>query len=302
MASMYPPKASFRFTAAALSLVFVPGIAHAHITLNDPPARNPAADLKEGPCGLGAGDTRTTDPTKITTYTAGETIEIQFTETVPHNSHYRVQLSSTGDAGFVDPTGYDDRELGPNDLLQSEDDPAPSGFEAEEHTVMVTLPDEPCEECTLQLIQVMTDKPPFTAGGDDIYYQCADIVILPGEGGGTGGAGTGGGDGAGGGVGVGGGVGTGGTVGAGGALIAAGGSIGSGGQGNIGSGGATTGTGGTATTSGGAPSGAGGGGDGVPPGSMGGCSLPAAPVGLGSAGWLALGGLGWLSLRRRRST
>lgn len=293
---MYPPKASLRFLAAAF--VLVPGVAHAHITLNDPPARNPAADLKEGPCGLGAGDTRTTDPEKITTYTAGEEITIQFTETVQHDSHYRVQLSKTGDAGFVDPTSYDDRDLGPNDLLQSEDDPAPGGFDPEEHTIMVTLPDEPCEECTLQLIQVMTDKPPFTAGGDDIYYQCADIVILPGEGGGTGGAGSGGGDGAGGGVGDGGsGVGTGGTV------TGTGGSVGSGGQGNVGSGGASTGTGGTVTTaSGGAPSGAGGSlADDVPPPAMGGCSLPAAPVGLGSAGWLALGGLGWLSLRRRRS-
>jgi hypothetical protein len=296
---MRPPIASFPFLAAAF--VLVPGVAHAHITLNDPQARNPADDLKAGPCGLATGDARTTDPEKITTYTAGETIEIQFTETVQHNSHYRVQLSSTGNAGFVDPTGYDDRELGPNDLYQSEDDPAPGGFTPEEHTIEVTLPNEPCEECTLQLIQVMTDKAPFTAGGDDIYYQCADIVILPGEGGGTGGAGSGGGDGAGGGDGVGGSGGTaaGGALGSGGALISTGGSTGSGGFPSAG-GTAGIGTGGQ-LSSGGAPSGAGGGGDVPPPPAMGGCSLPAAPVGFGSAGWLALGGLSWFALRRRRS-
>src|SRR5687767_5344915 len=44
---------------------------------------------------------------------------------------------------------------------------------------MITLPNMTCENCTLQLIQLMTDKPPYTvdATSDDIYFQCADIAL-----------------------------------------------------------------------------------------------------------------------------
>jgi hypothetical protein len=45
--------------------------------------------------------------------------------------------------------------------------------------VQVTLPSTACDACTLQLIQVMTDKPPFD-GGDDFYYQCADLRLVRG--------------------------------------------------------------------------------------------------------------------------
>ena len=40
----------------------------------------------------------------------------------------------------------------------------------------ITLPNVECDKCTLQVIQVMTDKPPY-GDGDDIYFQCADIVL-----------------------------------------------------------------------------------------------------------------------------
>ena len=50
----------------------------------------------------------------------------------------------------------------------------PSGLTHGE--VPVTLPDIECDGCTLQLIQVMTDKPPFD-GADDFYYQCADLRL-----------------------------------------------------------------------------------------------------------------------------
>jgi hypothetical protein len=307
---MHSPLASFRLNAAALAVFFGPSLAHAHITLTDPPARHPAADLKDGPCGTGAGDSRTTDPAKITEYTAGETITISFTESIQHPSHYRVMLSSTGDAGFTDPTGYEDTTLSPGDLVDGVmDDPAGGG--AEEHEIEVTLPNEACEECTIQLIQVMYDKEPWGPEpnaplGADIYYQCADIVILPGEGGGSGGASSGGASGSGG-NGSGGAPGTGGVV--------------------DGSGGATSGTGGSPSSSGGAPSGTGGaaatggsvnqvsdggsGGGGVtPPAMQPGCSVSGVQAGAdlggvgglgGIAGWVGLAGLGWLAVRRRRA-
>lgn len=291
---MHPPLAPARLCAAAFSLLFVPGVAHAHITLTDPPARHPAAELKDGPCGTGPGDSRTTDPTKITEYTAGATIIVSFTETIQHESHYRIMLSSTGDTGFVDPTGYEDTSLSPGELLDGEMDLEPGGFGVEEEWALeVTLPNEPCAECTLQLIQVMHDKPPFESGGDDIYYQCADIVIVAGPDTGSGGAASG----------TGGATGSGGTTGSGGA--SGGTAAGSGGS-PVGSGGALGSGGGVPTGSGGAPSGAGGspgsgGGGVVPPPMPASCTFQAGSGTSSGAGWLALAGLTWLALRKRRA-
>jgi hypothetical protein len=44
---------------------------------------------------------------------------------------------------------------------------------------VITLPNIECTNCTLQLTQMMTDKPPYTTAltSDDIYYQCADLVL-----------------------------------------------------------------------------------------------------------------------------
>jgi hypothetical protein len=42
------------------------------------------------------------------------------------------------------------------------------------------LPSEPCDNCTLQLVQIMngdTDNPVNNVFGTETYYQCADIVI-----------------------------------------------------------------------------------------------------------------------------
>lgn len=42
------------------------------------------------------------------------------------------------------------------------------------------LPDVECDNCTLQAIQVMYDKPPYVTPGNDLYYQCADLVLRRG--------------------------------------------------------------------------------------------------------------------------
>ena len=41
---------------------------------------------------------------------------------------------------------------------------------------MITLPNMTCENCTLQVIQMMTDKTPY-GDGNDLYFQCADIAL-----------------------------------------------------------------------------------------------------------------------------
>lgn len=46
-------------------------------------------------------------------------------------------------------------------------------------STQVTLPNMECDNCTLQFIQVMTDKCPYTtnAASDDIYFNCADLTL-----------------------------------------------------------------------------------------------------------------------------
>lgn len=169
----------------ALALMSLAGVASAHITLNEPTARHPAASLKDGPCGVGPGDVRATDPARITRYEPGETITVRWTETINHPSHFRIALVEH-DEQLVDPTGFDDTSGGDHVLLDGiVDHDAPSG---EQYEQAVTLPNEPCRACTLQLIQVMQDKPPW-GDGNDIYYQCADLVIEAGAGGASGGTG-----------------------------------------------------------------------------------------------------------------
>lgn len=150
---------------------------YAHLWLTDPPARHPADDLKYGPCGVGTPDSRTTNPDLISTYSPGETITVTWTETVDHDpSHYRIAFSEDGDTEFFDPTNYDDIRTGYPILLDGIADADAGGNH--QYQVQVTLPNVQCDNCTLQVIQVMHDKPPWgPGGGDDIYYQCADIVL-----------------------------------------------------------------------------------------------------------------------------
>lgn len=133
--------------------------AQAHAFWVDPPPRQAAA-LKTGPCG-GIARTGT-----AVTYQAGSTVQLTWTETISHPGWYRIAFSPGADNDFdshilvdhiANPTG-----LQPSNVLD------------------VTLPSTPCEACTLQLIQVMTETTPYSS-----YYSCADIrlVVTPVDGG-----------------------------------------------------------------------------------------------------------------------
>lgn len=99
--------------------------------------------------------------------------------------HFRVAFDADGDDGFVDPVclAHCDVRLDPvGPTFAPSDDPnvlldlAPD-TDGGASTLVVTLPDVTCERCTLQVIQVMYDKRPYTSPGNDIYYQCADIAL-----------------------------------------------------------------------------------------------------------------------------
>jgi len=147
--------------------------AEAHLGLEVPASRYGSEELKPGPCGIVDGQ-RTAN---VTYYEPGETIEVRWNEYVDHPGHYRIAFDADGDDDFVDPATM--MELYSNDavLLDGIADRDGGGV----YTATVTLPDVTCENCTLQVIQMMYDKPPYITPGNDIYYQCADLVLRRGD-------------------------------------------------------------------------------------------------------------------------
>lgn len=157
--------------------------AQAHIKLTEPAARYDS-DIKGCPCGkaTGGGGSNSTcnvamdgsDPnrndSRVFTAAAGSTLVIKFQETIGHTGLYRVAFDEDG-ADFADFNA---------NVLAEADDPN-DGNGARELTV--TLPNTPCTNCTLQLIQVMNAE---LLGGtvdgaqldrEPTYYTCADIVL-----------------------------------------------------------------------------------------------------------------------------
>lgn len=168
--------------------------AHAHLELVEPTARlagTAGGQLKVPPCGQ-ATNARTD---RVTEYEPGATIVIEWSEYVDHPSYYRIAFDADGDDGF--PVRPDT-----DSVVEAEDDPAtihPIGDEVlayvfeepdlDRYSVEVTLPQVECEACTLQVIQFMYDKVGDGAE-NELYYQCADLVLR--RAGGAGGGGEGG--------------------------------------------------------------------------------------------------------------
>lgn len=150
--------------AVPLSLVaalLTPGLASAHTTLLDPAPRT--LSNKTGPCGA-EGSVR---GDVITVFQPGETITVVWDETVDHPGHYRIAFDDSGDDDFPDPFSPEDDF--PSVLVDQIPDRTGGGM----YSQKVTLPDVECEDCTLQLIQIMTTQVPY----DSFYFQCADIAL-----------------------------------------------------------------------------------------------------------------------------
>lgn len=178
--------------AVLLIALTVPAVeAAAHLELEAPVSRYGPDVLKTGPCGVTGGE-RTDN---VTYFEPGETIEVRWNEYIDHPGHYRIAFDADGDDDFVDPATM--MEFYSNDAVLLDNIPD-QGRDNPYYSATVTLPDIECDNCTLQLIQVMYDKPPYTTPGNDNYYQCADLVLRVGGApdggvvGGTGGNGTGG--------------------------------------------------------------------------------------------------------------
>lgn len=165
----------FRFIlSCALGALLWPTAGFAHISLVLPEDRGCSGE-KTGPCGSSCDPARS----HVTELEPGSTITVRWTETIDHDSHYRISFDDDGDDDFADPESFDDIQENPTlpVLLDGIADRDGGG----QYEAQVTLPDIECDNCTLQLIQVMYDKGP-TYGDNDIYYRCADLTLRRGAG------------------------------------------------------------------------------------------------------------------------
>ena len=183
---------SFVATALVLLGCFNAAPASAHFKL-----LKPASWLKEdatggpqkgSPCGPGnsgfLGDDVQPVPTSgmITEFKAGEEIDIELDETIPHPGYFRVAIAKDRSEFTIPPvdnpsscaldlskvpTGAHDNILA-DGLWKEETQPA-----ARHLMTKVKLPNEPCEKCTIQVVQVMKDH----GLNSCYYYHCADIKI-----------------------------------------------------------------------------------------------------------------------------
>lgn len=183
------------FAAAALvTALALPAGAHS-ILVNPPPIGQDDA-AKSGPCGcyFGAGpEDPNDDPSPapcpgdypVTTLEAGTQLKIQWKETINHDGNFRFAFSST----TPDATKKADMDGGV--LVEIPDANGTSGAMLSQ---TVTVPNQPCDLCTIQLRQYMM------GAANPYYYSCAAVKIVApqstssgtgGAGGSTGGAGTG---------------------------------------------------------------------------------------------------------------
>jgi hypothetical protein len=155
--------------AGLLLYVWAPS-ASAHLGLTSPVSRYGPNVLKQGPCGVLGGERSD----NVTVFEPGQTILVRWEEYVNHPGHYRIAFDPDGDDDFVDPASMDEFYSNDTVLLDGIEDHA---GDDPYYEVSVQLPNIECERCTLQVIQLMYDKPPYVVPGNDIYYQCADLAL-----------------------------------------------------------------------------------------------------------------------------
>lgn len=221
--------ASFNKLAAgfnvALALTLGAAAASAHISIDQAGTHRArhGDEQKQGPCGRLNG----TRSNNVYTYEPGQTITVKFVEVIPHPSYFRFAFDTDGEDDFkmpasikpIDPTRpcpYNAADLCTASDLYNSPAVLPDMDYLKPHLAnqlppnniyefQVKLPDVECNNCTLQLIQVMEDvihgaynpapgHPADSPYIEDNYRMCIDIVLKRGA---TGSGGSGGGDGSG---------------------------------------------------------------------------------------------------------
>lgn len=167
-----------------VAIALAPAIANAHIHLVSPLSRTDqlTGEQKEQHCGV---TNQVRNPARVTVFKPGETITVTWMETIDHPGHFRIAFQPNGaefgipPAGSGPPSGFPSvDQTGMTDAVNGSivlKDFIPDGTTS----AQVTLPNIECANCTLQFIQVMLDKPPYTidALSDDVYFNCADVTL-----------------------------------------------------------------------------------------------------------------------------
>lgn len=145
---------------ALISILFmfllVPHHVFAHARLKpggNLPPRSTNAGIKTGPCG---GLARSANPT---VFQKGSTMTVSWEETINHPGRFEFYFSMSGDSGWQ--------------LLKSVPDDQNGGGLPHQFSTTLDLPNVDCTECTIQMIQVMTENP----ANPSLYYSCADIIL-----------------------------------------------------------------------------------------------------------------------------
>lgn len=180
-----------RLLLASLTALAVVGLAragHAHAVLTIPAPLTGDDNAKAGPCGCyfgGGPEDPAEDGTPlpcpadfpVTTLEAGTELTIEWKETVNHNGTFRFAFSPKP------PDQTLKADVDANILIDVPDENGTAGATL---TQTITVPNEPCELCVLQLRQFMINA------GQPYYYSCAAVKIVAPSGStssGTGGAG-----------------------------------------------------------------------------------------------------------------
>lgn len=149
------------FVGLFLLVLGIPIVGKAHIRLNSPLPRVGTTDgtkttnSETNPCGgVARGNTNLTAQ-------VGSSLNFSWDETINHPGRFIIQFSPGLDKDF---------ELPSNELFRKEDTENKGS-----HTASVKLPMEPCEACTLRLVQVMDDQP------GELYVACVNIRLTSAE-------------------------------------------------------------------------------------------------------------------------
>jgi MYXO-CTERM domain-containing protein len=168
---------------SALAIVLAPAVAAAHVRITSPTPRS-SDQLKERHCGM-AGGTRA----NVQTYKPGSPLHLVWDEYIVHPGWFRVSFQQNGDTFEIPPVSTGPSSTGPSNYptenLTGKTDPATGSLIIADRithgtlSLDITLPNVECSNCTLQLIQMMIDKPTYSIAttSDDIYFACVDLVL-----------------------------------------------------------------------------------------------------------------------------
>nr|HEX4318532.1 SCE4755 family polysaccharide monooxygenase-like protein [Kofleriaceae bacterium] len=177
-----------KFVVAA-TLVATAGVASAHFSLVAPAVYSVQDDLglpeKSAPCGQDDPGNPIVPTNDVTTVHAGDTITVTVDEKIFHPGHYRVALAqdmtslpddpavTAGDTPCGSAAIQDSSTTGviiDNQLPHTTAFSSPQSFQ-------VTIPATTCNNCTLQVVEFMSDHG-FNVPGGCFYHHCATMNVV----------------------------------------------------------------------------------------------------------------------------